>query len=121
MKHKYLAGALILPFVIAAPAHAAEPGTSCQSEYQTVAQEWRASWPNWPALKPGHAMVTDHKGHRHTLTEYERMVRRLREGHDACNHHDDQVATLDFHIVHNWLNESPAETGEGRKQVAKGD
>jgi len=115
---------LLLMLLLATPAGAAEApsgAAACQDAYQAVAGEWRAAWPAWPAVKPGNAMITDSKGHRHTLAEYEGMLRRLREGHAACDRHEEVAADDEIRLVHGWLNEDPGVGAHHPPRLAQGD
>jgi len=82
----------------------ADGSGNCSSEYSKVVDAWNATWTGWPNAKPGHSMVEDAHGHRHTIVEYESMLRRLRHGRDLCAQQDSADAIRDLHIVRSWLN-----------------
>lgn len=76
---------------------------TCSAEYSRVVDAWNANWTGWPTAKPGHSMVEDVHGHRHSIVEYESMLRRLRHGRDLCAQQDSADAIRDLRIVRSWL------------------
>lgn len=77
---------------------------NCSAEYSAVVNAWNATWTGWPTAKPGHSMVEDVHGHRHSIVEYESMLRRLRHDRDLCAQQNAANAIRDLRIVRSWLN-----------------